>query len=500
MDDIKYIRRLYEKEGVSIREITRRTGYHYETIVKYLDMDDFNEYSYPQREYPSLLDPLKPIIDEWLEKDLKAPRKQRHTAKKIYERLSKEYPNKLKVKARTVQYYVSKRKKEIYADIKKGYIPLTHPPGEAQVDFGKFSYYDNAGDMKEASKLTVSFPHSNAAYCQIFKGENMECLLQGIKNIIEYINVVPCRMVFDNLSAAVVHINKDKTRVLTEGFKRFTEHYKIEPVFCNKAAGWEKGNVEGKVGYERRNMFVPIPTILDFEQFNKNLFKVCDKDMHREHYSKKILISELFELDKKAMLPLNEKPFNVVKLEILKCDKYGKVMFENNKYSTSPNLALSSAYLEVSSDSIKVMDENYNIIVTHQRIYERDQESMNWIPYISLMSKRPNAIKYTGFYEELPEVWKNHLESLDNSEKKEVLTALNFMLLKHDIVVATDALQFTIDNGVKDSQSILASYQWLTNNSPHPSPLKLKNTIIQMPEFKTNNKTYDSLLSKEVKE
>ena len=92
MDDIKYIKRLYESEGISIREIMRRTGYHYETVKKYLDMEDFNQPLHPPKDSTSLLDPLKPVIDQWLLDDLKAPRKQRHTAKRVFERLQAEYP------------------------------------------------------------------------------------------------------------------------------------------------------------------------------------------------------------------------------------------------------------------------------------------------------------------------------------------------------------------------------------------------------------------------
>ncbi len=110
MDDIKYIRRMYENEDVSVREIMRRTGYHYETVRKYLDMEDFNELLHPPKDLPSLLDPLKPIIDQWLIEDLSIPRKQRHTAKRVYARLQEEYPDKMEIKMRTVQYYVSQKK------------------------------------------------------------------------------------------------------------------------------------------------------------------------------------------------------------------------------------------------------------------------------------------------------------------------------------------------------------------------------------------------------
>lgn len=498
MDDIKYIRRMHDVEGCSIREIMRRSGYHYETVKKYLDMENFNAPPKPPKELPSLLDPLKPIIDKWLEDDLKAPRKQRHTAKRVYERLQEEHADKLEVKLRTIQYYVAAKKKELYAEKSKGYIPLEHPAGEAQIDFCKFSYYDNSNTLKEGRKLTVSFPQSNAAYCQVFHGENQECLLQGIQNIMKHMNKVSFRMVFDNLSAAVVHIGSGKERTLSEGFKRFIAHYGIEAVFCNPSAGWEKGNVENKVGYERRNMFVPIPTILDFNQFNKRLFECCEKDMKREHYRREQLIWELFEADKDAMLPMNPIDFKVSKLETAKADKYGKVMFETNLYSSSPKLAQEIVYLEITSDKINIMDTKYNPVVTHPRLYEKNVESMDWLPYISLMSKRPTALKYTGFYQGLPEIWQNYLSDLPSDKKKEALLTLNTILQKHNIATAADALEIALNGGVKDADSILASYYKLTSKVQQMQPMQFKNSYIKVPSFKTDNSKYDSLFSQEV--
>jgi transposase len=458
MDDINYIRKMFKNEGVSVSEIQRRTGLHMNTIKKYLDMDDFNEYHYPELDRPSLLDPLKPIIDEWLIKDMKAPRKQRHTAQRVFDRLQAEYPDQLEVKLRTVQYYVSTKRKELYEERTRpaeAKLPIDHPAGEAQVDFGKVVYYDNSNTMQDAYKLTVSFPYSNAAYCQIFRGQNLECLLQGIINITNYIGYVPNRMVFDNLSAAVVKINKDGNRILTDGFMRFINHYYIDAVFCNPYSGWEKGNVEGKVGYERRNMFVPVPTILDFDDFNKHLLEACDKNLRRSHYKKEALIIDLFENDKRQMRGLPEVPFNAVKLVTAKTDKYAKAMFETNKYSTAPSLALSTVYLEISSDTVKVMDGKYKVITVHSRVYEKNRDSMNWVPYIALMAKRPTALKYTGFYKELPTIWQEYLNKADPKTKKEALLVLNTILQKHDIAIAADALSATIANGVQDAVNIL---------------------------------------------
>lgn len=498
MDDIKYIKRLYEMEGCSIREIMRRTGYHYETVNKYLNMEDFNEAPHPLQESISLLDPLKPVIDQWLLDDLKAPRKQRHTAKRIFARLQEEYPNQLEVKLRTVQYYVSQKKKDIFQSLQQARLPLYHPVGEAQVDFGHFSYYNNSGEMIDALKLTMSFPYSNKAYCQIFGGENQQCLLQGMQNIFEYMGKVPYRIVFDNLSTAVAHMDKGHDRTLTDGFKRFMLHYGFEAAFCNGAAGWEKGNVENKVGYERRNMFVPVPTILDFSAFNQKLYEACDKDADRNHYEKNILIQTLFQDDMEAMKSLPAVPYEVFLLEPRTCDNYARVHFDGNTYSTSPKYARDTVYIKATSDKVVILNQQYGKVVEHRRLYGKGLDSMDWLPYIELMSHRPGAMKYTTFYNNLPDNWRKYLGSQDTEGKRKGLVSLYTMLQKHNMNTAENALTFAISNGVKDADSILAAYRTLTSPVQQMQPMQLKCNIVQMPSFTTDNDKYDKLFHKEV--
>lgn len=498
MDDIKYIKRLYECEGVSIREIMRRTGYHYETVRKYLDLEDFNTPLHPPKESASLLDPLKPVIDQWLLDDLKAPRKQRHTAKRVFERLQEEYPEMLEVKLRTVQYYVSQKKKELFQSQKKAYLPLYHPPGEAQVDFGHFSYVNNSGEMTDALKLTMSFPFSNQSYCQIFGGENQQCLLQGMRNIFEYIGKVPYRIVFDNLSSAVAQMGKGHDRVLTEGFERFMGHYKFEAAFCNGASGWEKGNVENKVGYERRNMFVPVPTILDFSQFNQDLFEACNQDAQRDHYVKKVPIESLFQEDLDHMLSLNETPYEIFLIEPRKTDNYAKVTFDKNLYSSSPKYAQENVYIKASSDKVWILNQSYEIIMEHPRLYGNGLESMNWLPYIDLMSRRPGAMKYTTFYQKLPDNWQKYLGSQNTDGKRKGLTSLYTMLQKHDMRTAEDALAFAVSNGVHDADSVLAAYRTLTSGVQQMQPMQLHADVLSMPSFAPDTARYDDLFKREV--
>lgn len=123
---------------------------------------------------------------------------------------------------------------------------------------------------------------------------------------------------------------------------------------------------------------------------------------------------------------------------------------------------------------------------------------MDWLPYISLMARRPNALKYTGFYQDLPEIWQNYLSDLPAEKKREALLTLNSILQNHSITTAADALKIALDSGVKDSDSILVSYYRLTSKVQQMQPMQYKNPCINMPPFQTDNSKYDSLFCKEV--
>lgn len=210
-----------------------------------------------------------PVINEWPKMDRKFPRKQRHTVWRIYCRLRDEYG--FEGSYSSVKRYVRKKLFTIKS-VDEGYLPLEHPTGYGQVDFGAFLYYDAAGQEQTGYALTISFPNSNKGYTQAFPSQNQECLLEGMKSIFEYMGGVPPRLRFDNMATAVSQVLKVTERVLTDGFTRFMLHYRFQADFCNLAAGNEKGNVENQVGYSRRNAFVPVPSISSFEDFNQYLW------------------------------------------------------------------------------------------------------------------------------------------------------------------------------------------------------------------------------------
>ena len=280
MAQVNNIKDLYENEDLSLREISRQTGHSFKTVQKYAYQLDWSEDNLPDTEptsYPVLGDFI-PVIDEWLEADRKIPRKQRHTVWRIFCRLRDEHG--FGGSYSSVKKYV--RKKRFVMNSKNsGYLPLEHTLGSGQVDFGKHLYYDGAGQEQDGYALTISFPNSNKGYTQTFPSQNQECLLTGMKRIFEHIGGVPPVLRFDNMSTAVVQVLKGTDRILTDGFTRFMMHYRFRAEFCNPASGNEKGNVENKVGYSRRNAFVPVPTIVSFDGFNESLWEWCEKDAQR---------------------------------------------------------------------------------------------------------------------------------------------------------------------------------------------------------------------------
>ena len=173
----------------------------------------------------------------------------------------------------------------------------------------------------------------------------------------------------------------------------------------------------------------------DLERLNETFWTAAEEDRNRKHYQKDGLLSELFEEDRKALLQLPEKSFECVRYEECRPDKYGLVKIDGRQYSTSPRFAKSSVLAKISYGTIEIMTAEHESIITHARLYGEDKKSMKWQPYLELMAKRPMAIKYTDFFEQLPVNWKEYIDSCTVPEKQEALRLLSVLLKQHDFSV-----------------------------------------------------------------
>jgi transposase len=499
MTEVHDIRKLYFDKGQSITQVSRNTGRDRKTIRMYLEKEDWNDTlpgSLPEAEFPKL-EPFKADINEWLTEDKKAKRKQRHTAKRIYHRLAEKYQQNFNCSYRTVAGYVAKRKKEIFGH-PAGYLPLEHLPGEAQADFGEAQFYEN-GHLYSGRYLNLSFPNSNHGYPRMFKGENQQCLFEGLISIFEHIGGVPQVIWFDNTKTIVSKVLKGGGRTLTEDFLRFQEHYRFEAVFCNVDAGHEKGNVESKVGYHRRNLLVPVPRFNSLAKFNQELLARCDMDASRQHYRKQATIAELYAADKAALLTLPSVPLDVSKYFTVKTNGYGRFYLHNglHEYSVSPQYASSRVTVKMTAGEIIPLDGSYRPIVRHTRLYgDSKQQSMQWLPYLTQLSRRPNALKYTGIYSMLPPSIKEYLEGCNQSHKGKTLSMLAALTEKDGFTGAVRSVDQALKYGVNDIDSLLNLHHRLYDKFPEMAPLHLEGSIPELLRVSPDLAAYDAGLEK----
>lgn len=485
MDQIHRIRELYYGQDKSLTDIAAIMGIDWRTVRKYVDKEDFSNPPPTSGEdtHSSKLDPFKPLIDSWLEEDKKAPRKQRHTAKRIHQRLQKEADG-YGCSYRLVADYVAERKKVLCLKKQEGYIPLEHHPGEAQADFGVADFYENGRLHHDAKYLVLSFPHSNGGYLQLNYGENAECLFEGLETIFEHIGGVPTEIWFDNTRTIVTEIIKGGGREVTERFRRFCEHYRFRPVFMNPESGWEKGNVENKVGYLRRNELVPVPSFTSLKEKNCELLAACDSDMEREHYDDdgQRFICELFEADKKALLPLPAVPFDASLYTSARTDKYGRFTLDEGKhrYSASPAFCEDTVRLRLTSAEVIVMDRDLREIVRHRRLYGDEHESMNWIPYLRYIARKPRSLKNSGIYGMMPENMQIYLDGCENSDRGKILKVLAELTDRSGFESALHTVDEAIRLKAADPDSLLNLYRRTYMDVPPLPPMGIPDGIPEM--------------------
>lgn len=490
------IRDLFFNQGQSISEIKRITGFDRKTIRKYIKFEaTLNKPKKNKINKSFKIDLYKNDIDSWMEEDRKAKRKQRHTAKRIHDRLAEKYGDSFNCSYRTVANYVAERKKDMFQN-NKSYLPLKHFGGEAQVDFGKAEFIEN-GIKYSGSYLVLSFPHSNAGYLQVFKGETAECLFQGLMNIFKHINGVPTKLWFDNMSSIVISIKKNGERKLTDDFLKFQQFFGFSTTFCNPNSGNEKGNVEKKVGYLRKNMLVPIPEFKEMDKFNEELLIKCDNDLNRPHYAKELLISKLFEKDKSMLIYLPETEYEVARYEKVRTDSYGKFTLNSGKhsYSTAPKFAREYILVKITANYVIPLDKDFKEIVTHQRMFgTQNQESMNWLPYLTQLSRKPRALKYSGIYDLFPETVKSVFDSTENHS--EILKTMVEISNKSNFETSLRVVEIAIEHNKFDKESLTAVYNRIMHNGIEFPDIKLPKNTPKLAGYQVDLSKYDDVLLK----
>ena len=429
--------------GYSITKIHQLTGADRKTIRKYLDLDDFSPELPVPSSKPSMLDEYKPLILEWLEEDKNNWYKQKHTAKRIYDLLKDEHG--FKGSYPIVQRFVKSVRN--LQEKQRANAELIWEPGTAQADFGEADFIVN-GIVERKKYLVLSFPYSNDGFCQVFSGETAECVCQGLLDIFYYIGGVPRIIVFDNATG----IGRKICGIIHESdlFAKFRAHHHFETRFCNPRSGWEKGNVERKVGYNRSNLFVPLQPFDDIEEYNRRLLDKHKVKASEKHYKKGTLISELFEEDRTALYPLPGRRFNVCRFEHLTADGYGKIRLDGEHYySTRPEYGgRQDILVGIRAHYIDVYDEDNCLLVRHRRQYGKGRTDVSdYSTTVAMLVHKPGAWRNCGVRLEMPDPLRDYMDHLERPALKDTIAMLEDLSSRYGFYPAIDAMARSLRDG-----------------------------------------------------
>jgi transposase len=378
------VRRAVLVQGKSERAVAPEFGIARETVRKML------RYSVPpgyRREQPVKRPKLGPwlgVIDAILEEDKSNPVKQRHTAKRIFDRLRQEY-------AYTGGYTIVKDYVRWHrARTAEMFVPLIHAAGEAQADFGQ-AVVVRAGVKCKAHYLAIDLPQSDDCFVMAFPAETTEAFLEGHLRAFAYFGGVPRQILYDNTKLAVAKILGGGERKKTQAFSELQSHYLFEEKFGRPGKGNDKGKVEGLVGYARRNFLVPIPRVGSWEELNTHLREECGKRRERRLRGQKETIGERFERDRAVLLPLPAAPYEACEKRPARVSSLALVRYRGNDYSVPTAYGHRDVLVKGYVQEV-VIACGSEIIARHRRSYDREDMVFDPLHYLALLERKTGAL------------------------------------------------------------------------------------------------------------
>ena len=387
----------YERNGFSQRELSGKYGLHRDTIRKMLEFSIPPGYQRKNPPHKPKLAPFIGVIDAILESDKDKPRKQRHTAKRIFERIQEEHG--YSGGYTTVKDYV--RDKRLRC--REMFVPLSHPSGHAQADFGEALAVIDGVQMK-VHYLCIDLPQSDDLFVKAYPAENMEAFCDGHNAAFSYFDGVPLSVLYDNTKLAVGRIEKNGIRRHTPKFDELMSHYLFEARFGRPGKGNDKGKVEGLVGYVRRNFLVPIPRFDSFDSLNRYLAEHCQKRRDKKLKSHKETIGERFERDREKLLPLPVSPYDACDKVRTRVSSLSLVRYKTNDYSVPVAFDHRDVQINAYVHTV-IIHCGTEEIARHKRSYEKEDYVFDPLHYLPLLEKKVGALDQAAPLQgwELPE-------------------------------------------------------------------------------------------------
>jgi transposase len=386
-----------QRGGLSIRELGRKYDVHRRTVRQALGSAMPPDRKRPVREAP-VLDRVRALIDAMLEEDLQAPPKQRHTARRVFERLVDEHA--AEVSYSYVSKYVHRRRPEIgaaaraRAAVVDGFVPQTKRPGaEGEVDFCEVTV-DLAGELTRCFLFTFRLSCSGKSIHRTFACQAQEAFLEGHVEAFQALGGVPFGHVrYDNLSPAVARVLRGRDRTETQRWLAFRAHYGFEAFYCipGREGAHEKGGVEGEGGRFRRRHFVPVPRVASLAELNARLAEIDAGEDDRHVDGRAATIGADFAAERPALLPLPTDAFDCAVTSWPRIDRYARVSVGKCRYSVPAHLIDTRARVRLSANELRVFDGS-KLVAVHPRLIAAGDEHLELDHYLEILLRKPGAL------------------------------------------------------------------------------------------------------------
>ncbi len=487
------VRRRVRTGELSLRQAAVEYGLNFRTVRKIVQQPEPPSFRKPAPRAKPVLGPFLSIIQQILDDDRHAPPKQRHTARRIYERLRDEHD--YRGGASSVRAAVAALKQS-QAEV---FIPLLHPPGEAQCDFGHAEVVV-AGVRHKAALFVLTLPHSNARFGCLFPRECTEVFHAGHARAFAFFGGVPTRISYDNSKLTVTRFTGPNERHLNQEFLRLQSHFAFAAHFCNVRQAHEKGHVEGGVGYVRRNFLVPIPQADCWEDHNTHLATVCQRDWDRRAGDGSATTAGLLAADRQAFLPLPTEPFEARRVELVTISSLSLGRFDGNDYSVPTRFAYQSLTATGTIDRVRFSHRG-TVVAEHVRCWRKRQMLFDPLHYLAVLERKPGALDHAkplaGW--QLPDCFtqlRRRLEQADPKGGTRRYIGVLRLLETHALATVTAAVERALTLAIVDADAVRLLLEQARQRPPNPFDLAGRPQLLAVQLPPPDLTVYNCLTSK----